>query len=168
MSVRRFVRPALLVCAACSALVLASRTARAVPFTEFVDPHPAAGNQFGQTVVALSTGNVVVTAPQDDFGGADAGAVYLFNGATGVLISTLRGSTAGDDIGSNGVVALPNGNFLIRSTTWHNGAVANAGAVTWGSGTVGVSGVVSAANSLVGSTAGDNVGGSVTVLSNGN
>ena len=34
----------------------------------------------------------------------------------------------------------------------------NAGAVTWGNGTTGVSGAVSAANSLVGSTASDQVG----------
>ncbi len=52
-------------------------------FTEFADPHPAAGNQFGSSVVALSTGNVVITSPYDDFGATDAGAVYLFNGATG-------------------------------------------------------------------------------------
>ena len=41
---------------------------------------------------------------------------------------------------------------------WDNGAATNAGAVTWGSGTAGVSGVVSSANSLVGSTANDQVG----------
>ena len=52
---------------------------------------------------------------------------------------------------------------------WDNGAATDAGAVTWGSGTAGVSGVVSAANSLVGSTANDQVGyGGVTALSNGN
>src|SRR5262245_44486327 len=64
-------------------------------FAQFVDPDPAAGNQFGATVVALSTGNVVVTAPGDSAGGSGAGAVYLFNGATGALISTLTGSDAG-------------------------------------------------------------------------
>ena len=40
--------------------------------------------------------------------------------------------------------------------------------MTWGSGTAGVSGAVSAANSLVGSHAGDFVGGGVTALTNGN
>jgi hypothetical protein len=55
----------------------------AAGFAEFVDPHPAAGNQFGASVVPLSTGNVVVTSPFDDAGGTDAGAVYLFNGRTG-------------------------------------------------------------------------------------
>jgi len=65
-----------------------------------VDPNPAPGNQFGTTVLVLSSGNVVVTSPFDDFGGTDAGAVYLFNGATGVLISTLRGSSASDFVGN--------------------------------------------------------------------
>ena len=46
---------------------------------------------------------------------------------------------------------------------------ASAGAVTWGNGTTGISGTVSAANSLVGSTASDQVGiGGITALSNGN
>ena len=124
-------------------------------FTEFLDPDPAPGNQFGATVVALSTGNVVITSPDDNAGGTGAGAVYLFNGATGALISTLTGSHAGDNIGSGGVTALSNGNYVVSSPNWTNGAAANAGAVTWGSGTAGVSGAVSATNSLVGSTAND-------------
>ncbi|MCF7787314.1 MAG: IPT/TIG domain-containing protein [Prosthecobacter sp.] len=139
------------------------------PFAEFVDPNPAAGNQFGATVVALNTGNVVVTAPYDDAGGTDAGAVYLFNGATGALISTLTGSTANDRVGGGGVRVLGNGNYLVHSGNWNNGAATNAGAVTWGSGTAGVSGAVSAANSLVGSTANDSLGNAgVTILRNGN
>jgi hypothetical protein len=40
----------------------------------------------------LLTGNVVITARNDDTGGEDAGAVYLFNGATGELITTMLGS----------------------------------------------------------------------------
>ena len=121
----------------------------------------------------LSTGNVVITAPRDDAGGTDAGAVYLFNGATGGLISTLTGSTANDMVGSGGVMALANGNFVILSPSWINGAAPDAGAVTWGSGTSGVSGVVSTSNSLVGSTANDRIGffdsvRDVTALPNGN
>ena len=149
---------------------LEDRALLAAAFSEFIDPHPAVGNQFGSTVVALSTGNVVITSPFDDAGGTDAGAVYLFNGATGALISTLIGSTPGDHVGEEGVTALGNGNYLVNSPNWHNGAAANAGAVTFGSGTTGISGVVSAANSLVGSTSGDRVGVGydVTVLSNSN
>ena len=80
-------------------------------FTEFIDPHPNPDNRFGDTVVPLNTGNVVVTSPLDDAGGSNAGAVYLFDGATGALISTLTGSSDNDQIGSNGVSALSTGIF---------------------------------------------------------
>jgi hypothetical protein len=47
--------------------------------------------------------------------------------------------------------------------------VVDAGAVTWENGIGGITGVVSALNSLVGTTASDQVGyGGVTALSNGN
>src|SRR5262249_26317451 len=55
--------------------------------------------------------------------------------------------------GYSGVVALSNGNYVVNSPNWDNGAASDAGAVTWGSGTTGVSGVVSSANSLVGNSA---------------
>jgi hypothetical protein len=127
------------------------------------------GNQFGAAVVALSTGNVVITSPNDDAGGTDAGAVYLFNGATGALISTLKGSQTNDTVGSAGVTALSNGSYVVSSAMWDNAGVVDAGAVTWCSGTSGVSGAVTSSNSLVGTTASDQVGSSgVTALSNGN
>lgn len=138
-------------------------------FSQFVDPNPNFGNQFGTEVVPLSTGNVVVTSPGDDTGATDAGAVYLFNGSTGTLISTLTGSSAGDRIGTGGIIELGNGNYVVSSPRWDNGAAVDAGAVTFGSGLTGASGAVSAANSLVGSMTGDEVGsGGVTVLQNGN
>lgn len=117
----------------------------------------------------LTNGNVVITSPFDDAGGTDAGAVYLFNGVTGSLISTLTGSHSNDNVGSAGVVALSNGNFVVSSTLWDSGSAADVGAVTFGNGTTGVSSVVSATNSLVGSAAGDQIGsGGVMALSNGN
>ncbi len=141
----------------------------AMALAEFVDPNPAAGNQFGDTIVPLTSGNVVVTSPYDDAGGNDAGAVYLFNGQTGELLSTLLGSGDDDRIGSFGVRGLANGNYVIQSPHWNNGTATNAGAVTWGDGSTGISGVVSASNSLVGSTADDSVGNSyMAVLPNGN
>jgi hypothetical protein len=147
----------------------AAVASHAASFPEFVDPHPAPGNQFGAFVVPLSTGNVVIASPHDNAGGTNTGAVYLFNGANGALISTLRGSSVNDEIGQSGVTALPSGNFVIQSPFRDNGGAVDAGAVTWGSGTTGVSGVVSAANSLVGTSAGDYAGiQGVTVLSNGN
>jgi hypothetical protein len=169
MDPARLIRAALPVSIVCATTVLLAAAPRAATFLEFADPHPVYGNQFGATVVALNTGNVVITSPFDDVGGSDAGAVYLFNGATGALISTLRGSTANDQVGGGGVTALPNGNYVIRSPNWDNAALLNVGAATWVSGTSGLTGVVSAANSLIGSAINDSVGGAgVTVLTNGN
>jgi hypothetical protein len=130
-------------------------------------------------VTALSNGNYVVRSPVWDNGPvADAGAVTFGSGTSGISgvvspANSLVGSTAGDQVGgfsgSAGVRALTNGNYAVRSPFWDNGAVADAGAVTFGSGTSGISGVVSPANSLVGSTAGDQVGNpGITALSNGN
>ena len=146
----------------------------AAPFPEFIDPNPNPGNQFGQIVGPLSTGKVVITSPYDDAGGTDAGAVYLFSGATGELISTLKGSQANDNVGKYGVTALSNGNYVVCSPYWDNAGVANAGAVTWVNGSSEVSGVVASSNSLIGTQTGDTVGlrdalgCKVTPLSNGN
>ena len=70
--------------------------------------------------------------------------------------------SVGSGYGDSGVTALSNGNYVVSSPNWTNGAAASAGAVTWGSGTAGVSGPVSASNSLVGSTANDSVGAAST------
>ena len=43
------------------------------------------------------------------------GAVYLYDGATHALISQLTGSSENDNLGSDGVTALTNGNFVVRS-----------------------------------------------------
>jgi len=123
---------------------------------------PPGSGSFGSSVMVLPNGNFVVTDPYYDAPGpiVDVGAVYLYNGVTLALISTLTGSTADDRIGSDGVTVLTNGNYVVASPWWDNGYAGDAGAVTWGSETNGVSGVVSAANSLVGSEAGNQIGGS--------
>lgn len=45
----------------------------------------------------------------------DIGAVYLYNGATGALISTLTGSKTGELVGSGFIFLLANGNYLVSS-----------------------------------------------------
>jgi hypothetical protein len=103
-----------------------------------------------------------------------AGAVTWGNGTTGIsgpvsAANSLVGSTVGDLVGIGGVTALSNGNYVVRSRVWDNGALVNVGAVTWGNGTTGISGAVSATNSLVGSTPDDQIGYDfVTALANGN
>lgn len=92
-------------------------------------------------------------------------------GVNGVVNSSnsLVGSTASDRVGSEDVTALSNGNYVVRSPDWQNGAIARAGAVTWGNGATGISGVVNPTNSLVGGIANDQVGkGGLAGVSNGN
>jgi len=133
---------------------------------------PAGSGAFGTVVVVLPNGNIVVTDPAYSEGGVtDIGAVYLYDGATLALISTLKGSTMSDLVGIGGITVLTNGNFVVRSPLWDNptGSVADVGAVTWCNATTGCNGTVSALNSLIGGTAGDQVGiDGVTALANGN
>ena len=125
-------------------------------------------------VTPLTNGNYVVASPDVDAGGrVDSGAATWGNGTTGTagLVTTARsliGATAGAFIASDGVVALANGNYVVASSEWANGAIAAAGAVTWGDGAVGSSATVSAANSLVGTHIDDRVGWWVVPLTNGN
>jgi hypothetical protein len=126
-------------------------------------------------VTALSNGNYVVISSFWSNGLAtNAGAVTWGNGATGVsgavtVGNSLVGTISDDNIGNDGVRALSNGNYVVISSFWDNPGAFDAGAVTWGNGASGVSGAVTVVNSLVGTTADDNVGGGgVTALSNGN
>ncbi len=143
------------------------------PFSQltdyFINPHPA-GTGFATQVTALASGGTntgfyTVTAPTDNLLAASAGAVYLFNGSTKALVSTLTGNAASQQVGLGGVTALTNGNFVVASPS----------SVTWGNGTTGVAGTVSATNSLLGfstylgrSTPGMYPPAAVTALSNGN
>jgi filamentous hemagglutinin family protein len=134
-------------------------------FFQMIDPNYNAGGAFGGSAITLANGNVAVTDIFDNFMGNNAGAVYLFNGETGGLVSTLFGRSDGDQIGSNGLTALNNGNFVVASSQWQG----NVGAVTWVNGVSGLVGTVDGSNSLIGSSANDRVGsGGVTALTNGN
>ena len=131
-------------------------------------PPPPGSVGFGWFVTVLPNGNIVVQDPNAYSGSVEnAGAVFLY-APDGALISALHGSSAEDYIGFDPVIVLPSGDFLVTSYFWNNGAATSAGAVTWVSGTDGLDGVVSAENSLVGTSAWDQIGVSVTVLANGN
>jgi hypothetical protein len=130
------------------------------------------GDTVGEDVTSLANGNYVVSSPAwDNSVIADAGAATWCDGTTGCTgvvsaTNSLVGSTADDQVGRD-IYALINGNYVAGNPYWDDGALADAGAVTWCDGSSGCTGAVSAANSLVGSTAGDQVGG-VKTLANGN
>lgn len=132
-------------------------------------------------IVVLATGHFVVFSRDWDNGGAiDAGAVTWINGDTGLsgtvsAQNSLVGSSANDAIGGyEGVTALPNGHYVVVSSSWSNAGAASAGAVTWGNGNGGTVGAVSPANSLVGTEPMDFVGNdqdwfsNIAILPNGN
>ncbi len=119
---------------------------------------------FGNDAVVLGNGNVVVTDPCWNNG---FGAVYMFDGHTRAVVSTLTGSRITDGVGSGGVTVLANGDYVVSSPGWSEVDVPGVGAVTWGDETVGASGVIAPSNSMVGSHSGDSVGG-VVALPNGN
>ncbi len=126
-------------------------------------------------ITALANGNYVVTSTGWNNGGVSAvGAVTWGDGGVGTHgevspSNSLVGSYGGDEIGSAGVMALTNGNYVVRSPAWTNGSANYAGAVTWGNGNGGTVGPVSVQNSLVGTSTDDAVGrDDVTELANGN
>ena len=113
--------------------------------------------QVGSTsVAALNNDNYLVSSPYWDNGAVtNVGAVTWGSGTSGVkgtisATNSLVGSLANDRVGFPDVTGLNNGDYVVSSWNWVNGAVTNAGAVTWGNGTTGVTGVVSTANSVLG------------------
>ncbi len=136
---------------------------------ELFDEHPGSGS-YGEHLEVLPNGNVVVVDPLDDsLFVTDGGAVYLFDGTTGALISALYGDAADDQIGSSGVLVLTNGNFVVLSPDADRPfGAGDVGAATWVDGAVGRSGSVNLFNSLFGDTTNDAVGAVAVALTNGN
>ncbi len=125
-------------------------------------------------VTVLNHGNYVVSSPSWRHDGVSAAGAVTWgdgNGGTLGLVSasnSLVGILVSDSIGSGGVTALVNGNYVVSSPQWDSASAANAGAVTWCQGFGGTVGQVNGINSLVGSVDNDRVGnGGVTALANG-
>lgn len=112
-----------------------------------------AGDALGWYGIALlSNGHYVVSSPQwGSPGMARRGAVTWGHAERGLpeVISptnSLVGDSTGDSVGFGGVLALPNGHYVVLSLDWRG-----VGAATWSRGDGSTVGPVSAANSLVGS-----------------
>ena len=119
-------------------------------------------------ITPLANGNYVVDSP---FG--SLGAITWGDGVTGVhgtisAANSLLGAAGSLPLGTGGVTALSNGNYVVASPFWNGGSFNGRGAVTWGDGTIGTTGMVSEKNSLVGNPQ-DLVGSQgISALSNGN
>ncbi len=115
---------------------------------------PQGSNGFGAQVILLSNGNYFVSDPAFDPGGAPgAGAVFLYDGQTNSILSEVKGSRAGDQVGSGGMTELGYDRIVISSPAWNGGR----GAATWMDGIAGVSLVVDHKNSIVGKDLGSQV-----------
>src|SRR5438093_3852823 len=75
-------------------------------------PHPREGDLFGSAVAASDT-TIVVGAPFDDTVAANAGAVHLFDAATGALLHTLLNPASDVDSRFGSAVAIAGGTVLV-------------------------------------------------------
>jgi hypothetical protein len=111
---------------------------------ELVDPTPGAGDIFGNDVVILANGNIVVTDPGDPSGALGAGAVHLYDPLTRTLVASIYGDSPEEFLGFRQsvlypapVAALPNGNFVVVSPFADVGGLEDAGWVKVFDGTTG-------------------------------
>ena len=108
-------------------------------------------------ITVLANGHFVVSSPDwSEFMGPRAGAVtwgHAERGIPGTWVSqanSIVGDSAGDEVGDAGVVALPNGHYLVRSRDWDSPTLTDAGAITWARSDGSTKGAVTAANSIIG------------------
>jgi hypothetical protein len=123
-------------------------------------PTPAEADWFGGAVAAAGA-NILVGAPLDDLGGADAGAAYLFDGASGTLLQTLRNPTPNKDDWF-GVALAASGSRAIVGAFLDDAAGADAGAAHLFDLTNGA-----LVKSLPGGAAGDQFGVAVAAFADG-
>ena len=76
------------------------------------NPEPSENANFGHSVAAVGD-NILVGCPYDDTGARDAGAAYLFNGATGKQIHKFENPTPAEDDSFGWSVAAVGDNVLI-------------------------------------------------------
>jgi len=133
----------------------------------------ALGSSNRFSVTPLSDGNAVfVNATWRTDTANTVGSVTWLpaSGISGVVdaSNSFLGTTASDQLGSGGVIAVADGNYVISSPSWDNGATRNVGAVTLAQGGAPWLGTVTEANSLVGSRPDDGIGNRLHALPNGN
>ena len=136
----------------------------------------SSGDRIGSNgITVLANGSYVVSSPDwNNRNASDVGAATWGSGSSGVVgevtgSNSLIGTNPGDRASSGGVLALTNGNYVVRSPRWNDVSAPETGAVTWGNGKTGINGNISRSNSLTGSTPYDAVGNrDIIALSNGN
>ena len=141
-----------------------SSTPGSIVSFELIDPTPGAGDKFGQSVVILANGNIVVSDPNDSSIAANNGAVHLYNPLTQTLVASIYGDNANDQIGLGSVTALANNNFVLAAPGDNLPGVADAGTVRLIDGATGIQ----VGTTIAGNDPADGIGFIVTALANGN
>ena len=91
------------------------------PLRTFQNPMPATADEFGWSVAAIGS-LVAVGAPFDDGAGLDAGAVYLFDSVTGVLVHTILNPAAGNNDHFGWALAALGSKLLVTAPADDTGA----------------------------------------------
>src|SRR5207249_4535718 len=93
----------------------------------FLNPRANPDGRFG-SAVAIAGSAVLIGAPFDDTGAADAGIAYLFDAASGVVLATFENPTPapGDQFGAS---LAADGNLVVVGSWLDDTAAPNAGAV---------------------------------------
>lgn len=128
------------------------------------------GDSVGSSLTVLADGSFVVGSPYWTNGGAaKAGAATHCPaaGCKGIIspANSLVGTLGDDGVGEK-ILPLANGQYLVGSTHWANGAVGYAGALSQCPAS-GCSGSISNLNSMVGSHLNDQIGAKITALPSG-
>lgn len=139
---------------------------------ELMDPTSAMQDRFGDRVVVLPNGNIVIAEPGDDTMAMDAGVVHLYKPNSTTPISSIFGDNPDDLLGfvqfgfSNlGIFALPNNNYVIASPADDVNGIDDAGSVRLVNGSTGMQ----IGTPIIGNDANDQFGlMSVTALGNNN
>lgn len=114
-----------------------------------------ATDRIGDIASALSDGNAVVGGPSASSPStSNVGAVAWLGAGTppGVvsIFNAIAGASIDDRVGSGGIKALPNGDYIIFSPLLDNGPLVNAGAVTLGAAGGSTTGSIGQGNSVRG------------------
>src|SRR5512145_153407 len=109
------------------AAYLFSTATGALLMPPIVNPDPQPGDEFGFTV-AMVGNNLLIAAPFKDVNGfVDAGAVYLFDGTTGLLLQTFIDPTPDNDE-QFGLALASVGNNVLVGSPFDDTAAIDAGA----------------------------------------
>lgn len=139
--------------------------------TELFDPTPGISHNFGEHILILRNGNILVSDWGDGTNGTSSGAAHLFNGNNGEIIASYYGDQPNDGLAAGQLQEVGDDNFIIVLPVDDHAGITNAGSITLYDSNSGVQ----VGNKIAGDDAEDSIGMGdtplskrITVLDNGN